>query len=171
MLSPGPLPSTTGSGAGHQLGSPSALFFLVSTQQRQESCRPLAKRGLLPFFSSPVKPGCGGVEMGGGGSRNMEPLLALDPRFMELGNTGKTAFLSLELLPSYPRAQVGLLVDSNYLTHSYLRSSGTGGRRTFSDQNLGVFSACKSQFPAVTTSPLCLCSSGSGIGLSTGFQS
>lgn len=74
----------------------------------------------------------------------MEPLLALDPRFMELGNAGKTAFLSLELLPSYSRAQVGLLVDSNYLTHSYLRSSGTGGRRTFSDQNLGVFSACKS---------------------------
>ena len=161
MLSPRPLPSTTGSGTGHELRSLSALFFLVSTQHRQESCRPLAKRGSLPLFSSPVKPGCGGVETGGGGSRNMEPLLALDPRFMELGNAGKAAFLSVELLPSYPHAQVGLLVDSNYLTHSYLLSSGIGGRKTFSDQNLCVFSACQSlleQGPQLSLPLLFACS-------------
>ena len=60
MLSPRPLPSTTGSGTGHELRSLSALFFLVSTQHRQESCRPLAKRGSLPLISSKTRVWWGG---------------------------------------------------------------------------------------------------------------
>ena len=55
---------------------------------------------------------------------NMEPLLDLDPGFMELGNAGKIACLSVDLLHSYPLAQVR--ADSSYLTHCYLPSFCVG---------------------------------------------
>ena len=67
-----------------------------------------------------------GCRVGGTGSINMEPLLDLFPRFMELGNARKIAFLSVKLLNSYPLSQVGLLVDSSCLTHCYLLSSVLG---------------------------------------------
>lgn len=44
--------------------------------------------------------GSGGGDGNGNGSISMESLLELYPGFMELGDTGKVAFLSLELLNS-----------------------------------------------------------------------
>jgi hypothetical protein len=53
--------------------------------------------------------------VGGNGSISIESLLELYPGFMELGDTGKVAFLSVELLNSSPLSQVVLLAHSGYL--------------------------------------------------------
>lgn len=53
--------------------------------------------------------------MGGNGSISIEFLLELYPGFMELGDTQKVAFLTLELLNSFPLSQVVLLAYSSSL--------------------------------------------------------
>lgn len=53
--------------------------------------------------------------MGGNGSISIESLLELYPGFAELGDSGKVAFLPVELLNSSPLSQVMLLAHSSYL--------------------------------------------------------
>lgn len=102
-------PRTSESEAGYQLEFLPGPFLLSSANcvrwlLRAVLCCAVSISPPPPLPPPPPRKtrafGSGGGDGNGNGSISMESLLELYPGFMELGDTGKVAFLSLELLNS-----------------------------------------------------------------------